>query len=86
MMRAAIAQLNFRAHRGQQLPRRFNVAHLRDIFDDYRLVCEQSRSHARECGILRATDADRPQQRVAPANYQLIHASNLASILLQTSG
>jgi len=47
------------------------------FFDDHRLVGEQSRSHARERGILRSTDADGAKQRVAAANYELIHVSNL---------
>ena len=44
-----------------------------NVFENHRFVGEQSRRHARECGVLRATDSDRAEQRVATADYELIH-------------
>ena len=73
MLRAAIAELDFGAHRRQQLALGLDVAHLRNVFQNDRLVGEQSRGHRRQRGIFRAADAHRPQQRIAAANYKLVH-------------
>jgi len=73
MMGASIAEFDFRTHGGKQLARGLDIAHLRDVFENHRFVGEQSCRHARERGVLRATDADCPQQRVATADYELIH-------------
>ena len=73
MLRAAIAQFDFGAHRRQQLALGLDVAHLRNVFQDDRLVGQQSRGHRGQSGILRAADAHRAQQRIAAANYKLVH-------------
>ena len=81
MLRPSVAQFDLGAHGGQQLAGGFNVAHLRNIFQNDRLFRKQGRGHGRQCGILRPADANRPQQRIAPADYELIHT---ASILMAT--
>ena len=73
MLRPSVSQFNFCAHGGQQFASGLNVAHLRDIFQDDWFFREQSGSHGRQCGVLRATDPNGPQQRIAAANYELIH-------------
>jgi hypothetical protein len=72
-MGASVAEFDFGAHGGEQLARGLDVAHLRNVFENHRFVGEQSRRHARQRGVLRATDAHRAEQRVAPADYELIH-------------
>ena len=73
MMGASVAEFDFGAHGGEQLARGLDVAHLRNVFENDRFLGEQGCRHARQRGVLRATDADRPQQGIAAANYQLIH-------------
>ena len=77
MLRAAVSQFDFRAHGGQQFARGFNVAHLRDIFQNDGFVGEQGRGHGRQRGILGAADANCSQQRIAAANYKLVHSARL---------
>ena len=73
MLGPAVAQFDFGAHRSQQLARGLDVAHLRDILQDDRLVGQQSGGHGRQGGVLGAADANGPQQRIAAANHKLIH-------------
>ena len=40
MMRASIAEFDFRAHGRQQLARGFDVAHLRNVFQHDRFIGE----------------------------------------------
>ena len=70
---AAVAEFDFGAHGGEQLARGLDVAHLRNVFENHRLVGEQGRRHGGQCGVLRAADADRSEQRVAAANHQFVH-------------
>ena len=74
MMGASVAEFDFGAHGGEQFARGLDVAHLRDVFENHRFVGEQGCRHARECGVLRATDSDRAEQGVATADYELIHS------------
>ena len=74
MMGASIAEFDFRTHGGKQLARGLDIAHLRDVFENHRFVGEQGGRHARECGVLRATDSDGAEQRVTAADYELIHS------------
>ncbi len=74
MMGASVAEFDFGAHGGEQLARGLDVAHLRDVFENHRFVGEQGCRHARQRGVLRATDADRAEQGIAAADYQLIHS------------
>ena len=73
VMGASVAEFDFGAHGGQQLARGLDVAHLRDVFENDRLIGEQGSRHARQCGILRAADADCAEQRIATADHELIH-------------
>ena len=73
MLRPSVAQFDFGAHGGQQLAGGFDVAHLRNIFQDDWLVGEQGSGHGRQSGILGAADANRAQQRIAAANDKFIH-------------
>ena len=73
MLCAAVSQFDFGAHRGQQFARGFNVAHLRDIFQDDGFFGEQGGGHGRQRGVLGAADANCPQQRIAAANYKFVH-------------
>ena len=74
MLGASVAEFNFGAHGGEELARGLDVAHLRNVFENHRFVGEQGRRHARERGVLRATDSDGAEQRVAAADYELIHS------------
>ena len=73
VLRASIAEFYFGAHGGKQLPRSLDIAHLRNIFENYRFISEQSCRHARQRRVLSATDSHRAKQRIAAADYQLIH-------------
>jgi hypothetical protein len=46
---------------------------LRDIFQDDRFIGKQSSSHGWQGCVFSAADANRPEQRVAAANYKFIH-------------
>ena len=70
---ASITQLNFGAHGDEQVALRLNVAHVRDIFQDDRLVGEQGGGHRGQCGILGAANADAAHQGIATTNYKFIH-------------
>ena len=74
VMGASVAEFDFGAHGGEQLAKGLDVAHLRDVFENHRFVGEQGCRHAGECGVLRATDSHRAEQRVATADYELIHS------------
>ena len=74
MLGASVAQFDFRAHGGEQFARGLDVAHLRNVFEDDRLVGEQGGGHGRQRGVLGAADADGPQQRIAAANYEFVHS------------
>ncbi len=71
---ASIAEFDFGPHGGEQVARGLNVAHLRNIFEDDRLVGEQGGSHAGEGGILGAADANGAEQRVATADDEFVHS------------
>ena len=73
MLGPAIAEFDFGAHGSQQLARGLDVAHLGNIFQNDRLVGEQSGGHAGKRGVLRAADANRAEQRIAAANDKFVH-------------
>src|SRR5208283_901762 len=73
MLGAAVSQFDFGAHGGEEFAGGFDVAHLRDVFENNRFVGEQGGGHGRERGVLGAADADGTEQRIAAANYKLIH-------------
>ena len=70
---ASIPKFDLGAHRRQQLARGLNVAHLRNVFQNHRLIGKQRGRHAGKRGILRAADAYRPQQRLSAAYDQFVH-------------
>ncbi len=55
-------------------PLGFNVAHLGNIFEGDFILGEDGRGHAGQRGVLRAGDANGANQRIAAANYELIHS------------
>ena len=73
MLRPSVSQFDFGAHGSQQFAGGFNVAYLRDIFQDDWFFGEQGSSHGRQRGVLGAADPDCPQQRIAAANYKFVH-------------
>ena len=73
MLGASVAEFDLGAHGGEQLARGFDVAHLRNVFEDDRFVGEQSGGHAGEGGVFCAADANRAEQRIAAADYEFIH-------------
>ena len=73
MMGASVAEFDLSAHCRKKLARGLDVAHLRDVFKNHRFVGEQGCRHARQRRVLRATDADSAEQRVATSDYELIH-------------
>ena len=78
MLGAAVSQFDFGAHGREQLARGLDVAHLRNIFQDYRFIGEQGSGHRRQRGIFGAADADCSQQRIAAANYEFVHMISYA--------
>ena len=77
MLGAAVSQFDFGAHGGQQFARGFDVAHLRNIFQNDRLFGEQGGGHGGQGGVLGAADANCPQQRIAAANHKFVHTRDL---------
>ena len=76
VLRAAIAELDLSAHGGQQLARGLNIAYVRNIFQNDRLVSQQSGRHRRQRGVLCPAHSNRAQQRIAATNYKLVHRRN----------
>ena len=74
MLRATVSQLDFRAHGGKKAARGFDVANLRDIFQNDRFIGEQGSGHGRQSCVLGAADADCSQQRIAAADYKFVHS------------
>ncbi len=68
MMGAAITEFDFGSHGGEQAAGGFDVAHLRDVFQDDSIFGKQSCSHAGKGGILRAADAHCAQEWGAAAD------------------
>ncbi len=73
MVSASVAEFDFGSHGGEQLARGFDVAHLRDVFEDDGFLGKQGRGHAGKGSVFRAADADRAEQRIAAANYEFVH-------------
>ena len=73
MLGAAVAQLDFAAHRGEELTLGLDVLHLGDVFEDDFVFGEDGRGHAGAGAELCAADADGAEQRIAAADYEFIH-------------
>src|ERR1700746_2312690 len=83
MLRAPVSEFDLGSHRSQQVACRLNVAHLRNILENNRLVGEQSGSHAGKRSILRATYPYSAKQRLSATNDKLIHESVLKAIVAE---
>jgi hypothetical protein len=68
MLSAPEAEFDVCAHGGKKLARSFDVTNLRDIFENDRLIGKQGSGHAGKSGVLRATDTDGAEQRLAAAD------------------
>ena len=73
MLGAAVAEFDFRSHGGEEVARSFNVAYLRNVFEDDRFVGEQGSGHAGKRSVFSAADADGAEQRFTAADYEFIH-------------
>ena len=73
MLGASVAEFDLGAHGGEQVARGLDVAHLRNIFENDGFVGEQGGGHAGERGVLCAADANRAEQRISAADYELVH-------------
>src|SRR5579872_2105812 len=73
VMGASIAEFDIGAHRGEQVARGLNVADLRNVFENDRLIGEQGGGHAGKGGIFGAAHADSAEQRLSAADDELIH-------------
>jgi hypothetical protein len=69
MLGASVAEFDFGAHRCEKPAGGFDVAYLRNVFENHRFIGQQGCRHARERGVLRATNSNRPQQGIAAADY-----------------
>ena len=83
MVSASVAEFDLGSHGGQQFARGFDVAHLRNVFEDHRLVGEQSGGHAGQGGVFRSTDADGAEQRRAAADYEFIHCVSYSLVFIR---
>jgi hypothetical protein len=73
MLSASVTEFDFRSHSSKQLARGFDVAYLRNVFENDRFFGEKSRSHGGQGGILGSADAYSSEQRIAAANYEFVH-------------
>jgi hypothetical protein len=73
MLGAAVAEFDFGSHGGEEVARSFNVAYLRNVFEDDRFVGEQGSGHAGKRSVFSAADADGAEQRFTAADYEFIH-------------
>ncbi len=78
MLRAAVAELDFGAHGGEQLALGLDVADLGDIFEDDFVFGEDGGGHAGQGRVFCAADADGAEQRIAAADYEFIHKRLIA--------
>ena len=73
MLGAAVAELDFAAHGGEQLALGLDVLDLGDVFENDFVFGEDGGGHAGQGGVFCAADADGAKQRIAAANYEFIH-------------
>ena len=81
MLRAAVTELDFSSHGGQQIALGNDVAYLRNVFQNDRFIGEQRSSHCGQSGVLRAANAHRADQRVTAADYKFVHEAKSRDIL-----
>src|SRR5713226_9477555 len=73
MLRPAVSQFDLGAHGRQQLACGFNVAYLRNVFQNDRFFREQGGGHGWQGGVLGSADPNCSQQRIAAADYKFVH-------------
>jgi hypothetical protein len=78
MLGPPVSEFDFGAHGSQEVACGLDVAHLGNVFEDDRLIGEQSGGHAGERGILSAADADRAQQGLSAAKNKFVHVRSPA--------
>ena len=69
----AAGALHLRAEMGEDLQHVMDVAQIRHVMDDARLLREQGRGQDRQGGVLRAADFDGAGERLAAVNENFIH-------------
>ena len=74
---AAVAELDFGAHAGEELALGFDVLNLGDVFEDDLFFGEDGGGHAGEGGVLGSGNFDGAEKGVAAAYYKLIHRGSL---------
>ena len=67
-MGSPVTEFHLGAHGGEQATGGFDVAYLRNVFEDDGVFRKQGRGHARQGGIFRAADANRAEKRSTPAD------------------
>jgi hypothetical protein len=73
MVRASVTEFNFGTHRRQQVARGLDIPHLRNVFENDRLIRKQRCGHAGKGGIFCPAYAYGAQQRFSAADDELIH-------------
>ena len=70
---SAVTEFNLGAHADQELAFGFDVADLRDVFEDDLVFGEDGGGHAGEGGVFGSGDFDGSEKRVAATYYKLVH-------------
>ncbi len=74
---AAVAELDFGAHRDEEFALGFDVLHLRDVFEDELVFGEDGGGHAGERGVFGSGNFDGAEKGIAAAYNKLIHVTSL---------
>ena len=85
MLGAAVAELDFGAHGGEELALGLDVADLGDVFEDDLVFGEDGGGHAGERGVFGSGDFDGAEKRVAAAYYELVHLVSLRRFSVEMS-
>jgi hypothetical protein len=80
---AAVAELDFGAHAGEQAALGFDVADLGNVFEDDLALGEDGGGHAWERGVFCSGDLDGAQEGVSAANDKLVHLASLRKLPVQ---
>jgi hypothetical protein len=73
MVRAAIAKLDFRAHRFEQFAFSLNIANVGDILQNYWFFGQDSGGHRGQRSILRSTYSNGSNQGIATTDDEFVH-------------
>jgi hypothetical protein len=77
MLSATVAEFYLRTHGDEELALSFDVADLRNIFQDHFVFGEDRGGHAGKSGVLCARDFDGAEEGVSSAYDKLIHRLSL---------